>query len=179
MPTNHHIGGCSCGRVRYRLHNTPLIVHACHCRMCQRLSGSTNAVNAVIETANIEHLTGDTFDMEALTPSGHGQVITRCAACHVAVWSDYKVMTALCQVSLRFVRAGTLDHPDRVPPDVHIYAATMQPHVTTGKTTPVFPAFYDLKSVWPRASLERLAAARAASPTAAGRTQGTRHATRS
>lgn len=121
--------------------------------MCQRLSGSTNAVNVVIETAKVEHLTGETINVEALTPSGLGQVITRCKACYTAVWSEYRAMTALCQFPVRFVRAGTLDQPDRFPPDVHIFAKTMQPHFISAKGTPIFAGFYDVGSIWPRASL--------------------------
>lgn len=161
MSIDHHSGGCACGRVRYRLLDTPLIVHACHCRMCQRLSGGTNAVNAVIEAAKVELLTGETFETEALTPSGHGQVITRCAACHVAIWSEYRVMKARTGVALKFVRAGTLDDPRCCPPDVHIFSDTMQPHAVPGAAKPVYPAFYDLSVLWPEVSLTRLSRARA------------------
>lgn len=159
MP-DHQMGGCSCGRVRYRLHDTALIVHACHCRMCQRLSGSTNAVNVVIEAANIEQLTGETVDIEALTPSGKGQLITRCANCQVAVWSQYRYMNERNNASLLFVRAGTLDRPDRFPPDVHIFTTTMQPHFVTDEDTPCFDGFYDLGRLWPPSSLARLEAQR-------------------
>ncbi len=161
MPNKVFMGGCSCGRVRYRLDDTPLIVHSCHCRMCQRLTGSSNAINVVIEGACIKHLTGQLEETEALTPSGHGQVISRCSVCRVAVWSEYKVMTARTGAPLRFVRAGTLDDPSRVPPDVHIYAETKLAHVRPDKGIPVFSGFYDLKRTWRADSLRRLATARA------------------
>jgi hypothetical protein len=38
-------GGCTCRQVRYRLIGTPLIVHACHCRWCQRETGTAHALN--------------------------------------------------------------------------------------------------------------------------------------
>ena len=154
------IGGCSCGRVRYRLKDTPLIVHACHCRMCQRLTGSSNAVSAVIEAELIEHLTGELAETEALTPSGHGLTISRCSVCKVAVWSEYKIMTAKTKADLRFVRAGTLDDPALVPPDVHIYTETMLSYATPTLKAPAFPTFYDLEKTWPSSSLKRLAMAR-------------------
>jgi hypothetical protein len=37
-------GGCDCGEVRYRLTTRPLIVHCCHCRWCQRESGTAFAL---------------------------------------------------------------------------------------------------------------------------------------
>src|SRR4029077_6828757 len=39
--------GCTCRRVRYRLSGKPLIVHACHCRWCQRETGTAHALNAL------------------------------------------------------------------------------------------------------------------------------------
>src|SRR5439155_7686682 len=47
-------GGCACGAVRYRLTAEPLIVHACHCRDCQRLSGGAFALNIWIERRFVE-----------------------------------------------------------------------------------------------------------------------------
>jgi hypothetical protein len=42
-------GGCVCGAVRYRLTAPPLIVHACHCRDCQKQTGSAFVLNMWIE----------------------------------------------------------------------------------------------------------------------------------
>ena len=33
-------GGCACGDIRYSLTNAPMIVHACHCRDCQKVTGA-------------------------------------------------------------------------------------------------------------------------------------------
>ncbi|MDQ1241831.1 MAG: hypothetical protein QG550_1082, partial [Pseudomonadota bacterium] len=57
--------------------------------------------------------------------SGKGQKVARCPACHVALWSNY----AGAGDALRFVRVGTLDDPDRFPPDIHIFTASKQPWV--------------------------------------------------
>lgn len=156
MPFEHNTGGCSCGRVRYRLLDTALIVHACHCRACQRQTGSTNVVNVLIEAGKVEHLSGSTSDRTALTPSGHGQVITRCSTCHDAVWSEYRIFREKRGVPVRFIRAGTLDHPERFPPDVHIFTETRQPWVRLDNTTPQFSALYDLSQVWSKSSLKRI-----------------------
>ncbi|HEX4885361.1 MAG TPA: GFA family protein, partial [Casimicrobiaceae bacterium] len=47
-------GGCDCRRVRYQLLSAPLFVHCCHCRWCQRETGSAFALNAMIETDRVE-----------------------------------------------------------------------------------------------------------------------------
>ncbi len=62
-------GGCSCRSVRYRMHREPLIVHACHCRDCQRVTGGAFVMNALIEKSNLELLSGEPtpFDMKKYT----------------------------------------------------------------------------------------------------------------
>ena len=52
-------GGCACGAVRYRLRTGPMFVHCCHCRDCQRQTGSAFVINALIETDRIERLAGE------------------------------------------------------------------------------------------------------------------------
>jgi hypothetical protein len=49
-------GGCGCGVVRYRMVKQPLFVHCCHCRWCQRESGASFALNAMIEADYVIHL---------------------------------------------------------------------------------------------------------------------------
>ena len=46
-------GGCGCRAVRYQMEGPPLVVHACHCRWCQRETGSAFALNAMIEADRI------------------------------------------------------------------------------------------------------------------------------
>ena len=53
-------GGCACGKMRYRLESKPMIVHCCHCRDCQRQTGSAFVLNALIETDRVAKLTGET-----------------------------------------------------------------------------------------------------------------------
>lgn len=156
MSQNHHEGGCSCGRTRYKLTDTALIVHACHCKMCQVLTGSSHAVNVLIEAANVQLLSGETFDHLADTPSGHGQVITRCATCSAAIWSVYRHFARRSGCSVRFVRAGTLDHPEDYPPDVHIYTETRLQCAAQAEGKPEFRKFYRLQDVWSEPSLRRL-----------------------
>ncbi|TLY54007.1 MAG: GFA family protein, partial [Gammaproteobacteria bacterium] len=104
-------GGCTCRAVRFSLASTPLIVHCCHCRWCQRESGASFALNAVIEAERVRLLKGSPVLVMTPSASGKGQRIARCADCHIALWSHY----AGAGDALRFVRVGTLDDPDRLP----------------------------------------------------------------
>jgi hypothetical protein len=56
---------------------------------------------------------------------------------------------------LRFVRVGSLDEPDRQPPDIHIFPASKQPWVLLPPDVPAMPEYYDRKVHWPPESLER------------------------
>src|SRR5271167_493755 len=128
-------GGCACGRMRYRLASRPMFVHCCHCRDCQRQTGSAFVLNALIETDRVEKLSGETEAVPVPTGSGRPQVIHRCAACHVAVWSHCGGV-----LPLSFVRVGTLDEPSALPPDVHIYTRSKLPWVRLPADVPAVEA---------------------------------------
>jgi len=146
-------GRCACGHVRFLVRAKPMIVHGCHCRDCQRLSGGAFAINALFEADRVNLISGSTEEVSVPTPSGKGQKIARCPECKTAVWSNYH-MGGL-QERIRFVRVGTFVDPDRFPPDVHIYTASKQPHVLLSDATPAFEAFYDLRDVWSADGLGR------------------------
>ena len=144
-------GGCTCGAVRYRLQPPPLIVHCCHCRWCQRETGSAFALNAMIEAELVTLLQGAPEIVLTPSLSGKGQKIARCPHCRVALWSHY----AGAGDRVSFVRVGTLDDPDRFPPDIHIFTESKQPWVILPDAAPAFPIYYDREKYWPQASLAR------------------------
>jgi hypothetical protein len=143
-------GGCACGSVRYRMTSAPMFVHCCHCRDCQRQTGSAFVLNALIETSRVEIGSGELGRSEMPTDSGRPHGIYRCTGCGTALWSEYGGVE-----KLRFVRVGTLDQPQALAPDVHIYIRSKQPWLTLPPGVPAFEGYYDSKKVWPAASLER------------------------
>jgi hypothetical protein len=147
-------GGCTCRYVRYRMTSQPLFVHCCHCRWCQRETGASFALNALIEADRVKLLHGEVEVVDTPSNSGKGQRISRCPKCHVAVWSNYGGAGDL----VRFIRVGTLDEPDRFPPDVHIFTESKQPWVVLPPETPAFAEYYKTAEQWPGQSLERRAA---------------------
>jgi len=151
-------GGCDCRAIRYRLESPPLFVHCCHCRWCQRESGSAFALNAMIESDRLRLLAGVPELVDTPSASGKGQRIARCPQCRIALWSHYAGAGAI----VSFVRVGTLDEPDRLPPDIHIFTASKQPWVLLPPDTPAMPEYYDRQQHWPPASLARRTALLAA-----------------
>ncbi len=148
-------GGCTCGHVRYQVTSQPMIVHCCHCRGCQKNSGSSFALNALFEADRVALISGEVEGITVPTPSGTGQNITRCPKCKVAVWSNYN-MGGLRE-RIRFIRVGTLDEPDQLPPDIHIFTCSKQPWVILPSEDRRVEVFYEFKETWSPESMERLA----------------------
>ncbi len=147
-------GGCDCGAVRYRMTGRPMVVHCCHCRWCQRESGSAFALNAMIEADRVVVLQGTPEIVDTPSQSGGGQKFARCPTCRIALWSNY----AGAGDRIRFVRVGSLDDPDRFPPDIHIYTASKQPWVVLPAGVPAVDGYYDRADYWSAEGLARRAA---------------------
>jgi len=144
-------GGCDCRAVRYRMQSVPLFVHCCHCRWCQRESGASFALNAMIEADRVVELEQPPELVQTPSASGAGQLIARCPKCRIAVWSHY----AGAGPVLKFVRVGTLDEPDLLPPDIHIFTASKQPWVVIPEGVPAVPEYHDRDTYWPEESKTR------------------------
>lgn len=146
-----YIGGCTCGRIRYQMKSMPLFVHCCHCHWCQRETGASFAVNAMIEADRVSLLQGSPVAVDTPSNSGKGQQIWRCPECQIALWSNY----AGAGGAVHFVRVGTLDEAHRLPPDIHIFTASKQPWVVIPDDQPAVEGYYNLKDYWPEESQAR------------------------
>jgi len=133
------------------MQSTPLFVHCCHCRWCQRESGASFALNALIEADRVTNLGVEPEVVNTPSESGLGQKIARCPKCRIAVWSNYAGSGPL----VKFIRVGTLDNPDVLPPDIHIFTRSKQPWVMLPAGVPSVPEYYEREQYWPRESLAR------------------------
>jgi len=107
-------------------------------------------INLLIEADRVELLAGEPMPVDVPRDEGSMQRIYRCPSCQVALYSEYG------RPEIVFVRAGTLDDPSRVRPDVHIYTRSKVPWLTLPVSVPAFEEYYDSKQLWRAASLERL-----------------------
>jgi hypothetical protein len=139
--------------VRYRMTTKPLFVHCCHCRWCQRETGASFALNALIEADRVQLHQGEVEVINTPSNSGKGQKISRCPRCRIALWSNY----AGAGDAVRFVRVGTLDEPDRFPPDIHIFTASKQSWIVLPPNVLAVAEYYKASELWPKESLERQA----------------------
>ena len=118
-------------------------------------------INLLIEADRVEMLAGAPRPVEVPRDDGSAQRIFRCPNCQVAVFSEYG------RPEVRYVRAGTLDPPSAVTPDVHIFTRSKLGWVAIPESAPAFDVYYDMKALWPAASLARFDAISAPSGPAA------------
>ncbi len=135
-----------------------MFVNCCHCDDCQRLTGSAFVINAVIETQAIKLTSGSPVAVPVPRKQGPHDVY-RCGQCQTALWSDYGH-----RPNLRFVRVGTLDEPQALEPNAHIFTRYQVKWLELPEATPSFDEFYKTEKLWPEASLERLSAALGPNP---------------
>ena len=147
-------GGCGCGAVRYRLTDEPIFVNNCHCRLCQRQTGTGSAVNAFIESARLEHLAGELSEHEFTTGSGGTQVVVRRATCGTPVWSYYPRLGRKAAA----VRVGTLDDPSAVRPDAAIFVADKADWAPLPEGVPEFDTYYNQAELLPPDRVARMKA---------------------
>jgi hypothetical protein len=131
--------------------SAPLFVHCCHCTWCQRETGASFALNAMIEADRVVLLQGEPEVVNTPSNSGKGQKIARCPNCRIALWSNYAGAGDL----VRFVRVGALDEAGSLPPDIHIFTSTKQPWVVIPPGMPAVEEYYKSADYWPKESLER------------------------
>jgi hypothetical protein len=146
------IGGCQCESLQFELKARPLFTHACHCLVCQRRSGTAFGLTTTVLRADLTVTSGDL----AAKPISPRTTIYRCAACESTIYSESTRFPATC-----LVRGGTFDDPSFVEPGAHLWVKRKHPWIVLPRDVPEFDEQYDIQTIWPRESLERLAAANA------------------
>ena len=147
-------GGCLCGAVRYECSGEPVFALLCHCRDCQRQSGSAYAAAVRLPAASFRVTQGAPKLYVKTADSGNQVSRAFCPECGCMLF-----LRVSARPDLVGIRVGTLDDPAALPPDVHIYTRSKLPWVALPQGIPAFEAYYDAKALWPAASLERRRAA--------------------
>jgi hypothetical protein len=147
-------GGCACGAVRYRVTGAPIFVNNCHCRLCQRQTGSTSVVNAFFENEALALIEGALTEHVVTAGGGGDHTICRCARCGTAMWSFYPRLGRLGFG----LRVGTLDDPGRLRPDAAIFVADRMPWVALPDDIPRFETTYNPADLLPPERFARLKA---------------------
>ncbi|PLW67951.1 GFA family protein [Pseudohalioglobus lutimaris] len=147
-------GRCLCGKVTYQLEKSPLFVQACHCSLCQRITGTAFNLIMVIEDKEFTILSGDITTFEFKGGSGALYDIYSCRCCGNGLWGKPRESVK----DITFVRSGTLEITKDIRPLAHIFTEFKQDWVLLPEDTPQFEGMYDLESTWPAESRKRLEA---------------------
>lgn len=127
-------GGCQCGAVRYLLKARPLVVYACHCKDCQRFSGTTHTLSMFVKADDIELITGELRGYDKAADSGRTVRMLGCLECGTKIWNE-----PLSFPNILVVRPGTLDDASWTRPVGNIWTDRALPWVEIDWSQPHFP----------------------------------------
>ena len=103
-----HSGGCLCGAIRYETLGSPLRVTICHCRFCQRATGSAYMVEPIFRCEDLRVTTGKPSVFETKSEgSGKTVWVHFCPACGTKLYLSFERFPDSCGVY-----AGTFDDPN-------------------------------------------------------------------
>lgn len=123
-------GGCLCGQVRYSARTQRVSAMVCHCRACQKQSGSAFSVILAVPRADL-HWQGEMHTHAHQADSGRTVHRRFCPDCGSPVLTE-----APDRPGTLFVKAGTLDEPSRFQPTLHLWCEHKQPWVTVPDGVP-------------------------------------------
>jgi hypothetical protein len=130
-----HEGGCVCGAVRYHVRGKPAVTSACHCRYCQRRTGSAFATLAYFDEANVRIVKGDVAEYEHRSDETGRWLRTQfCPRCGTTV-----AIAVEARPGMRGIALGTLDDPDWLPIERHIWVNSKRPWVLIPSDVTTFP----------------------------------------
>lgn len=115
-------GGCACGAIRYTCSTEPLYMGNCHCRDCQRATGSAYFAAVIAKTSDFSLTGGEPIWYEKKADSGTLMRRGFCSSCGSPV-----LLTNGAIPDFMVLHAGSLDDPSWYKPQRDIYVASAQP----------------------------------------------------
>jgi hypothetical protein len=125
-------GGCTCGAIRFRIEAPPYDTGWCHCRICQRTSGSVGMVFTTVakHAYRLEQGAARVGQYKSTT-FGERTFCRDCGApltIHVHHQPD--------EID---IAAGSLDDPSAVTPAFHLFVEQAPAWLTLADSLPCFP----------------------------------------
>tara|TARA_Y100001934_G_C12157277_1_gene680227 strand:+ start:280 stop:783 length:504 start_codon:yes stop_codon:yes gene_type:complete len=148
------VGGCECGDTRYQFVGEPLFIHACHCTLCQRITGSAFQISMLMTKSQFSLSKGQPAVWHLKADSGNVRPVFFCERCGCQLYGDAPGRGP----EIMWIQSGTLDDTTWFSPRAHIWTSSMQSWLTLPVDVPAFDTNYDAVKVWPASSLARMQA---------------------
>jgi hypothetical protein len=120
-------GGCVCGALRWRATGEPMLQGLCHCRSCQRISGSGHVGWIAFPQASVT-VTGTTRSASRIGGSGRTATRFSCPACLAVIYGTAEVMPGMINLY-----AGSLDDPAQFQPTIAVFVGERPPWDDTSR----------------------------------------------
>lgn len=127
------IGGCACGAVRYECSGEPVMAFNCHCRDCQRASGTAYAFGLVFPAEAVSVTRGALRFHRATADSGNAVARGFCGEC------GSPLLATQAAFPVRIVYAASLDDPRGLRPTMDVFTSSAQPWDHMDEALPKFP----------------------------------------
>ncbi len=137
---NRMAGGCVCGAVRFEVDGDPMFCSNCHCRECQRASGSAfmPLMGFLREAVRIS---GEVTYFTRMADSGTAETEGFCPICGARLFAHAEAYEGVF-----LVRAGCLDDPSLYKPQADIYTSSAQAWDHMDPNLPKFPKMPPMKA---------------------------------
>jgi len=117
-------GGCHCGALRYQVRVAPIMIYNCHCKFCQKISGSAFNVSVTIQESSLAFTKGEPARIEWASDAGTTRFGWFCGGCGSRIAQGSRPSKGVLSL-----RAGTLDDTSWVEPVGDIWTSSAQPWV--------------------------------------------------
>ena len=126
-------GGCACGAVRYECAAEPIMALNCHCRDCQRASGTAYASGIFVPSSALRFASGEPRYHVSTADSGNIASRGFCADC------GSPVVAKQSQWPVFIIYASSLDDPSDHRPTMDIFTSSAQPWDHMDPALPKYP----------------------------------------
>ena len=130
---SHLSGGCACGSIRYECTEEPIVQLICHCRDCQRSSGSAFAAILMVASDKFRFLKHEPSYYEVIGGSGREILRGFCAKRGSPVSLHWPAVP-----TVQMIQAGSLDNPASFEPQTECWLGSAHPWHSINATTTKF-----------------------------------------
>ncbi len=120
-------GGCQCGRIRYELTGKPVMAAICHCSMCRRANAAPAVAWAMYQEGQVAFVQGEPKRYVSSAEAQRGF----CPECGTQLSFTASYLPGLVDITI-----GSLDYPEALEPELHIWESRRLPWVKIADDLP-------------------------------------------